>query len=295
MGSSTGNMLVDKREALKNIFRTCAELGLTVMTHCEDTTIINRNMAQFKEKFGDDPDVSLHAMIRSREACYESSALAVELARTYGTHLHIAHISTADELQLLDPAHGITGEVCVPHLLFDEQAYAEHGALVKCNPAVKTNADRKALRDAAASGLLSTIGTDHAPHLLSQKQGGAAKAVSGMPMVQFSLVAMLGLVDEGVFTAERLVELMAHAPARLFHVRERGFLRKGYKADIAIVRPNAPWTLNEQMIQSKCKWSPLTGTTFNWRVEHTLCNGHHIYNNGVFCEKSRGEAVCFEH
>lgn len=293
MGASTGNMLVDRRESLEAIFRTCAELGLTVMTHCEDTAIINRNMAEAKAQQGDDPDISCHPLIRSREACLESSRLAVSLARKYGTRLHIAHISTREELSLLDPAHAITGEACVPHLLFDEQAYKERGALVKCNPAIKTAADREALRQACANGLITTIGTDHAPHLLSQKQGGAASAVSGMPMLQFSLVSMLGLVSEGVLTIQRLVELMAHNPARLFSVSERGFLREGYKADIAIVRPDAPWTLTEDMIQSKCHWSPFTGTTFQWRVEQTISNGHLIYNRGAFDASARGEAIAF--
>lgn len=293
MGSSTGNMLVDKQEALESIFRTCAALGLVVMTHCEDTDIINHNMAEAQAKHGADPNVSLHPLIRSEEACYRSSALAVSLAKKYGTHLHIAHISTAKELELLDPEHGITGEACVPHLLFSQEDYAKKGALIKCNPAIKTAADRTAIRRALSDGRITTIGTDHAPHLLSQKQGGAAKAVSGMPMLQFSLVAMLGLADEKVVSIERVVELMAHNPARLFHVRERGFLRKGYKADIAIVRPNAPWTLKESDIQSKCGWSPLTGTTFNWRVEHTISNGQLIFSHGEFDEKAQGEPIAF--
>lgn len=293
MGASTGNMLVDRREALENIFRTCAELGLTVMTHCEDTAMINRNMAEAKAQYGDDPDIRLHPIIRSEEACYASSALAVSLARKYGTHLHIAHITTARELELLDPQHGITGEACVPHLLFTDADYATRGALIKCNPSVKTLADRTALRQALTDGRLTTIGTDHAPHLLSQKHGGAAHAVSGMPMLQFSLVAMLGLVDEGIMTIERLVELMAHNPARLFHVSNRGFLRAGYKADIVLVRPNAPWTLTEELIQSKCQWSPLTGTTFQWRVEQTLSNGRLIYGHGIFDPQSQGEPVAF--
>lgn len=293
MGSSTGNMLVDKQEALDNIFATCARLGLVVMTHCEDTTLINRNMQFAKAILGDDPSVDLHYLIRSREACLESSRLAVSLARKHGTRLHIAHISTEEELLLLDPAHGITGEACVPHLLFDHDDHHTRGALIKCNPAIKTHFDRQALRQAVADGRITTIATDHAPHLLTQKQGGAARATSGMPMVQFSLVSILGLVDGGVLPIERLVELMAHAPARLFGVKDRGFLRPSYKADITIVRPNSPWTLTKDVIQSKCAWSPLEGDTFQWRVEHTICNGHHIYNKGKFHPATPGQPIEF--
>ena len=158
---------------------------------------------------------------------------------------------------------------------------------------MKTATDRDALREALTSGRISVVGTDHAPHCIEEKQGGCAKAMSGMPMIQFSLVSMLGLVDNGILTIERLVELMCHNPAKLFSVRERGFLRTGYKADIVIVRPNSPWQLKKEMIQSKCGWSPLEGKSFNWRVEHTFCNGQHIYNNGVFDENSRGEQIKF--
>lgn len=294
MGASTGNMLVDKREALEQIFQRCAELRLPLMTHCEDTNIINANMAAMKQAHGDDPDITLHPAIRSEEACWQSSHLAAELARKYGTHLHIAHLSTARELSLNDPDYHITGEACLAHLLFCDEDYKTIGARIKCNPSVKTAADRDALRKALTDGRITTVGTDHAPHLLAQKQGGAAKATSGMPMLQFSLVSMLSLVDNGVLPIERVTELMAHAPARLFHIKQRGFLRPGYFADITIVRPNAPWTITKDCIQSKCGWSPLEGRDFNWRVEHTFCNGHHIYNNGVFDSSSRGEAVEFD-
>ena len=294
MGSSTGNMLVDKYGSLLKIFQTAHEVGLPVMTHCEDTDIINQNMAQMKKAYGDDPPVMLHPLIRSEEACYDSSALAVQLARTFETQLHIAHISTAKELGLFFlSSPQITGEACVAHLLFASDDYMTKGTLIKCNPAVKTDDDRQALRKALCDGTIATIATDHAPHLMSQKQGGCVKAASGMPMVQFSLVAMLELVSDGVLTIERLVELMAHNPASLFSIRERGFLRKGYKADIVIVCPDVEWTLTENLIQSKCGWSPLTGQTFHWQVVHTFCNGHHIYNNGAFDKTSRGEALMF--
>lgn len=299
MGSSTGNMLVDRKEALDKVFAESARLHLPVMAHCEDTAIVNRNMQEAKASYGDDPDIRLHPRIRSAEACFVSSANAVELARRHDTRLHIAHISTARELSLLDRPVAdqlpqITGEAVLAHLLFDESDYDRLGALIKCNPAIKTSADRQALRQALASGLIFTVGTDHAPHLLEEKQGGAAKAKSGMPMVQFSLVSMLQLVDEGELSMERMVELMCHNPARLFAIDRRGYLRRGYHADIAIVRPHAGWTVTKNIIQSKCKWSPMEGHVYNWRVEHTFCNGQHIYNKGVFAHDSKGEQLLFD-
>lgn len=299
MGASTGNMLVDRREALDSVFGEAARLHLPVMAHCEDTEIINRNMREAKAAMGPDPDISRHPLIRSAEACYASSAKAVELARRHGTRLHIAHLSTARELQLLDMPTDtslpqITGEATLAHLLFDDSDYARLGALIKCNPAVKTAADKQALRQAVASGRIYTVGTDHAPHLLEEKQGGAATAKSGMPMIQFSLVSMLQLADEGVLGIERIVELMCHHPARLFGISRRGYLRPGYHADVTIVRPNARWTLTKELIQSKCKWSPLEGHAFNWRVEHTYCNGRHIYNKGIFAPDSKGEQLKFD-
>ncbi len=291
MGSSTGNMLVDRYGALLKIFETAAHLDLPLMAHCEDTEIINRNMEQMKKAYGDDPDVMLHPLIRSEEACYESSALAAQLARTYGTHLHIAHVSTARELEL--GGGNITLEAVLAHLLFTSVDYSRKRALIKCNPAVKRADDRDALRLALADGRISTIATDHAPHLLSQKQGGCAKAASGMPMVQFSLPAMLGLVDEGVVSFERVVDLMCHQPAQLFSIQERGFLRPGYKADIAIVRPVEPYGVTPALIQSKCGWSPLDGDLLHWRVSHTICNGRIILNDGTFDAASQGEELRF--
>lgn len=291
MGSSTGNMLVDRYGALLKIFETAARLDLPLMAHCEDTEIINRNMEQMKKAYGDDPDVMLHPLIRSEEACYESSALAAQLARTYGTHLHIAHVSTARELEL--GGGNVTLEAVLAHLLFTSADYSRKRALIKCNPAVKRADDRDALRLALADGRISTIATDHAPHLLSQKQGGCSKAASGMPMVQFSLPAMLGLVDEGVVSFERVVDLMCHQPAQLFSIRDRGFLRPGYKADIAIVRPVEPYGVTPALIQSKCGWSPLDGDLLHWRVSHTICNGRIILNDGTFDAASQGEELRF--
>lgn len=290
MGSSTGNMLVDRRDVLRRLF---AESRLPIMAHCEDTAIINRNMAEAKRKYGDDPSVGHHPEIRSEEACWESTRLAVELAEESGARLHVAHLTTARELQLFGRNPRITAEAVIAHLFFSSDDYATLGTRIKCNPAIKTPGDRDALRRALSDGRIATVGTDHAPHLLADKEGGCARAASGMPMVQFSLVAMLELVDKGVLTIERLVELMAHGPARLFEVAGRGFLRKGYKADVVVVRPGAPWTVTRDCIQSKCGWSPMEGHTFGWQVRTTVCNGRVIYNNGAFDADSRGEALEF--
>lgn len=293
MGSSTGNMLVDNQDALSHIFDTARQLNLPLMAHCEDTTLINAYMEEFKRLHGDDPDVSWHPAIRSEEACYASSSIAAKLAREHGTRLHIAHVTTARELSLFEPGDNITGEAVIAHLYFTDADYKRLGTRIKCNPAVKTASDREALRRALSDGRITTIGTDHAPHELKDKEGGAARAASGMPMVQFSLVTMLELVDEGILSVERMVELMAHNPARLFGVSGRGFLREGYKADIVVVRPNSPWTVTPECIQSKCAWSPMEGHTYQWCVEQTICNGHVVYDNGSFDASSLGEPIVF--
>ena len=291
MGSSTGNMLVDRREALEKIF---ASSTLPIMTHCEDTEIINRNMAAAIQQYGDDPKVTHHPEIRSEEACYESTRLAVELARQHQARLHVAHLTTARELELISPDDpAITAEATVSHLYFYDRDYTALGTRIKCNPAIKTQRDRDALREALNDGRITVIGTDHAPHLLSQKEGGCQKAASGMPMIQFSLVTMLELVDQGVLSIERLVELMCHNPARLFEVRQRGFLREGYQADIVLVRPDTGWTVTKDLIQSKCGWSPMEGHMYLWRVERTLCNGHTVYQQGRVDTSYIGQPVTF--
>ena len=297
MGSSTGNMLVDRRESLERIFSSAR---LPIMAHCEDTDIINRNMAEAKAKYGDDPEVKHHPEIRSEEACYESTRLAVELAQKHHARLHIAHLTTAKELELLDNGQCsmvngqcITAEATVSHLYFCDRDYSSLGTRIKCNPAIKSERDREALQRAVADGRISVIGTDHAPHLLSQKEGGCARAASGMPMIQFSLVTMLELVDNGVLTIERLVELMCHHPARLFEVRNRGFIREGYQADLVLVRPDTAWVVSKSLIQSKCGWSPMEGHLFMWRVERTLCNGHTVYRDGIVDTGYLGQPVCF--
>lgn len=293
MGSSTGNMLVDKREALERIFST---VQLPLMVHCEDTDVIRQQMAEAQQRYGDDPDVSLHSTIRSEEACYRSTALAVSLARRYGTHLHVAHLTTARELELFSADHPhITAEAVVGHLWFTSLDHQRLGTRIKVNPAIKTAADRAALRQALVDGRIRVVGTDHAPHLLSQKTGGCARAASGMPLIQFSLVTMLELVDEGVLTIERLVDLMCHQPALLFGVSQRGFIRPGYRADLVVVRPHSPWTVTKDVIQSKCAWSPMEGHQYQWRVERTLCNGHTVYSDGQVDTSYIGEALSFRH
>ena len=296
VGSSTGNMLVDRRESLEQLFSSAK---LPIMAHCEDMAIINRNMALAKQQYGDDPKVIHHPEIRSEEACYESTRLAVELAKKHGARLHVAHLSTARELDLFDPSSifhlpsSITAEATVSHLYFSDRDYASLGTRIKCNPAIKSERDRESLQRALTDGRITVIGTDHAPHLLSQKEGGCAKAVSGMPMIQFSLVTMLELVDNGVLTLERLVELMCHNPARLFEVRHRGFIREGYQADLVLVRPNAAWVCTKSIIQSKCGWRPMEGHMFLWRVERTLCNGHTVYADGRVDTSYIGQPVDF--
>lgn len=292
MGASTGNMLVDNPDSLRDIFE-CAKMP--IVAHCEDTAAICKNMERIKEQYGEDPDVALHAVIRNEDVCYKSSSTAAKLAAETGARLHIAHISTAKELQLIKPSRpNITAESCVPHLLFCDEDYARLGSRIKCNPAIKSRKDREALRKALTSGKIFTVGTDHAPHLLREKAGGCIKAVSGMPMIQFSLISMLELTEQNILSIEQVVELMCHNPARLFDIENRGFLREGYVADLTLVRPKAYWTLTPNRIESKCGWSPLEGHTFHWQVEKTFCNGFMIYNQGHITNTDfHGQAVTY--
>lgn len=305
MGASTGNMLVDKMSALERIFH---ESPLLIMTHCEDSQRIRENANRYKALYGDDPDVKYHPLIRDEEACYHSSALAVKLAKESGARLHIAHVSTAKELDFFTPEllsstptrphvfnKQITGEACLAHLMFCDKDYATKGARIKCNPAVKTEHDRDALRKALVDNRIDTIGTDHAPHLWKDKQGGCMKAASGMPMIQFSLSCLLELSDEGVLPMTQVVEKMCHAPARLFEIKDRGYLREGYKADMVLVkRLPQGWTVTKDIILSKCGWSPLEGETFHWKVMQTIVNGHTVYHNGEVDDCCRGEALTFD-
>lgn len=292
MGASTGNMLVRDDDALARLFE---KSRLPIMVHCEDSDLIARNMKAAQAAHGADPDITCHPVIRSVEACLSSTKKAVALARKYGARLHVAHVSTAIELELFHADDDlVTAEACVPHLLFADDDYRRLGARIKCNPAIKSVADRAALRRALADGTIRTVATDHAPHAIGEKVGGAAAALSGMPMVQFSLPVMLDLVDEGVISITRLVEVMCHEPARLFNLENRGYLREGYKADLVLVRPNTLWTLTPNRILSKCNWSPLEGHTFHWKVEKTYCNGFLIYNNGHITDETfRGQPVTF--
>lgn len=294
MGASTGNMLVDRMETLRKIF---SEAGMLIATHCEDQNIISKNTAEVKAKYGEEADITLHPVIRSEEACYESSSLAVKLAKETGARLHILHISTAKELELFEDKpigeKKITAEACVSHLMFSDEDYKTLGGRVKCNPSIKTVDDRDALRNALRTNLIDVIGTDHAPHLLSEKQGGALKAVSGMPSIQFSLVSIFELVKEGVLSIEQLVRKMCHNPAELYQIKERGFIREGYKADLVILNPDKEWTLTKDCIESKCGWSPMEGKTFHGKVEMTIVNGAVAYNNGKVNKDNRGQALVF--
>ena len=295
MGSSTGGMLVDQDERIEKIF---IESPTLIALHCEDQGIISANTARYKEETAsDDPAVEYHPLIRSEEACYRSTAKAVELARKTGAKIHIMHISTARELELLQGGDlkekKITAEVCLPHLYFTDADYATYGTRIKCNPAVKTAADRDALRHALREGLIDVIGTDHAPHLPADKVGGALKAASGIPAIQFVLPALLELTDEGVISLTDVVAKMAHNPAILYKVKERGFIREGYHADLVLLDPHAPHTVTTEEIESRCAWSPFEGHTFRWDITHTWVNGHAVYANGGFDESVMGERMEF--
>lgn len=298
MGSSTGNMLVDNENALRQLFKTSP---LLIMAHCEDTNIINRNIEIFKKKYKGQNDfpVRYHSRIRSVEACYESSSLAVRLAKETGARLHVAHISTAKELSLFEnkpiEEKQITAEVCIAHLMFTTEDYDSLGTKIKCNPAIKTIEDREALREALTDGRLDIVATDHAPHLLNEKVGGALKAASGMPMIQFSLVSMLELADKGVLPVERIPELMSHNPAKLYRIKKRGYIRKGYYADLVIVDPNANWQVMEGRYYTKCGWTPMDERTFKWRVRRTIVNGRTVYCDGIVVDGVRGEELEFSH
>ena len=304
MGSSTGNMLVDKMNSLENIFNGT---DLLIAVHCEDQETIKQNTEQYLKQVASehpaeseptDLPIKYHPLIRSAEACYRSTELAVRLAKKTQARLHVLHLSTAKELELFSNETSlsekrITAEACIAHLIFDDSSYALKKTQIKCNPAIKSNSDREALRSAVNSGIIDVIATDHAPHLLTDKEGGALKATSGMPMIQFSLVSMLALVNEGIFTIEKVVEKMCHAPAELFQINKRGYIRKGYQADLVLVCPNEKWTVTAENIESKCKWSPLEGESFQWKVDKTFVNGKLVYADGKICDQSRGQALRF--
>lgn len=293
MGSSTGNMLVEG-EGLVNLFK---EAHMIVATHNEEEAIIRNNISLFRERYGEEVPVSAHPLIRSEEACYVSSARAIELAHACNTRLHLLHLSTAREMALFEPGKvenkTITNEVCVHHLWFDDHDYERLGNRIKWNPAIKTGYDKLAIREAVNSGRVDIVATDHAPHTLEEKSNSYFKAPSGGPLVQHSLVAMLELVNQGVFTYEKVVEKMCHLPAVLFQVERRGFIREGYKADLVLVDPKASWTVSPSNILYKCNWSPFEGETFRHKVVSTLVNGHLVYHQGIFDESVKGERLLF--
>ncbi len=296
MGSSTGNMLVDKRQSLQKIF---AESPTLIATHCEDETTIRKNMEEHRARYGEDIPVHLHPVIRSGEACYLSSSLAVELARKHKTRLHVLHISTARELELFEQGTDfekkrITAEVCIHHLWFSDEDYEKKGVLIKWNPSVKTKHDRDSLLAALLNDKLDVIATDHAPHTIEEKQSKYFDSPSGGPMVQHALVAMLELVHSNKLSIEKVVEKMCHAPARLFAVKDRGFLEPGFKADMVLVDMEHPWTVAHKNIHYKCGWSPFEGETFQSSVSHTWVNGKLVYKEGLFNEMVRGERMEFD-
>ncbi len=294
MGSSTGDMLVDSERALQAIF---AEVDMLVATHCEKEEIIRENIASYRSRFGEEVPIKFHPLIRSAEACYRSSAEAVELADRYGARLHVLHLSTAREMSLFSAApvveKKITAEACVHHLWFTDEDYTRLGARIKWNPAVKSVEDREALREALKIGKLDVVATDHAPHLLSEKEGGALQAASGGPRVQHSLQAMLELSAKGVFSKELVVEKMCHAPARLFQVKDRGFIREGYYADLVLIDPNTPYTVTNNNVLYKCGWSPFEGETFGAAVKKTFVNGHLVFDEGQFADGQFGKPLEF--
>ncbi len=296
MGSSTGNMLVDREESLRRIFETSP---LLLMAHCEDTGIIEANIRAFKKRYKGQNDfpVRYHSRIRNVEACYKSSSLAVQLAKETGARLHIAHISTAKELELFEAKpieeKQITAEAVIAHLMFSTEDYDTMETRIKCNPSIKTPEDRAALREALNNGLIDVVATDHAPHLESEKKGGALKAASGMPMIQFSLVSMLEMSDLDVLPIERIPTLMAHNPAKLFRIEKRGFIRPGYYADLTLVDPHGNWQVREGRYYTKCGWTPMDERTFRWRVRRTIVNGITAYSDGIVVDGVRGNELRF--
>lgn len=294
MGSSTGNMLVDNVDALSRIF---SEAPALIAVHCEKEEIIKANKQKYIEEFGENLPVTFHPLIRSAEACYASSSQAVELAQRYNARLHLLHLSTAKELTLLSDGpieeKRITGEVCVHHLFFDDRDYAEYGNLIKWNPAIKTAADREALMQATVSGRIDVVATDHAPHLLAEKEGSCLEAASGGPLVQHSLQVMLEKSLQGEIPVETVVERMCHAPAKLFGIERRGFIRPGYYADMVLVDPQQPYTVTPENVLTKCCWSPFMNHTFPVTIDTTFVNGIIAYRNGQVEPSCRGKELRF--
>lgn len=294
MGSSTGNMLVDSMQALETLF---CKSRVIIATHCEDDPMIAANLELEKERYGNAIPVSRHPYIRSREACYASSSKAVALAKKCNANLHILHISTAEELELFEAGSHlnkkITSEACVHHLWFSQENYVEKGNFIKWNPAVKKQSDRQAIIQAILDDRIDVIATDHAPHTLEEKSKSYLDAPSGGPLIQHSLPAMLELVHRKELPLEKVIRKMTHSVAELFQIEKRGFIRKGYYADLVMVNPNQPWTVSKENILYKCGWSPFEGQEFKSKVITTWVNGHAVYNNGDFNESKRGMRMTF--
>ena len=296
MGSSTGNMLVNKLDTLNELFK---KSRILLVVHCEDEDIINKNLNIYKEKYGDNIPINCHPKIRTEEACFKSSSLAIKLAKKHKTRLHIFHISTAKELShfindLPIEKKQITSEACIHHLWFSEKDYEKKGAFIKWNPSVKTENDKKKLIDAVNNNLIDVVASDHAPHTIIEKNNNYIKCPSGGPLVQHSLVAMLDLYHDGLISLEKIVEKMCHNPAKLFRIKKRGFIKEGYYADLTILDLNKSWTVSKENILYKCGWSPFEGHTFKSSVQSCFVNGNLVYNSGEFDESFRGLPLEFD-
>lgn len=295
LGSSTGNMLVDDPNTLENIF---SKTNLLISAHCEDEATIRENMVKAQDQFGDDIPMDMHPKIRSEEACYISSSKAIELAKKTGARLHVFHLSTEKETHLFSnkkplSEKKITAEVCIHHLWFTDEDYAKKGSKIKWNPAVKTAKDRDGLWKALNDDRIDVIATDHAPHTSEEKNNIYTKAPSGGPLVQHAMVALMEMYHKGRISVEKIVQKTAHNPAILFQIAERGFIKKGYKADLVLINPQAPWTVTKDNIAYKCGWSPFEGTTFRSRISYTLVNGVIVYENGKYLSSGNGERLTF--
>ena len=295
LGSSTGDMLVDSSESLEKIF---SSTNLLIAVHSEDESTVKANLEKFKAEYGDDSPVKFHPEIRSVEACYKSTFKIIELAKRTGARLHVFHISTAKELDLFTnkiplEKKKITAEVCIHHLWFSDEDYKTKGNLIKWNPAVKTENDRKALWEALLDGRIDVIATDHAPHTLEEKKQVYTKAPSGGPLVQHAVVAMFEAYHQGKISIPKIVEKMAHNPAKIFKIEKRGFIKEGYYADLVIVNAGLPWSVKKENILAKCGWSPFEGYTFKSRITHTFVNGQLVYNNFKVKEIPFGKRLLF--
>lgn len=295
LGSSTGNMLVDDPETIENIF---SKTKLLISTHCEDETTIKKNLEEHIKEYGDDIPIEKHPVIRSEEACYLSSSKAIELAKKTGARLHVFHLSTEKETHLFSnkkplSEKKITAEVCIHHLWFSDEDYKTKGTKTKWNPAVKTKNDRDGLLKALKDDRIDVIATDHAPHTWDEKNNVYTKAPSGGPLVQHAMVVLMEMYHKGLISLEKIVEKTAHNPAILFQIKDRGYIRRGYKADLVLMDLQSPWTVNKENILYKCGWSPFEGTVFKSRVTHTIVNGTLAYENLKFPNRSRGERITF--